>query len=257
MRTITTNIISPWNIKNGKALAPVLIAIEGVHSGSEGPLFWTAEVLKNSVKKFNNIPITMRHPTDCQGQFVSIHENPAITTQYLRGVLKNPRFDATVKGIRARIEVPVNIQDFGLVQGTKNVSLGVFTNEEGPAGEWNGRYYTAKVVEIQKADHLALLPDQTPACVGTGIQVNTEKLFRDALATIIQEREDQIMDEALFPAGVQTNVSRKEEEQKLTALQTAAEKDGLLLPTQFNKSAATSTSQATQDEAVILMPAGY
>ena len=59
--------------------------------------------------------------------------------------------------------------------------------------------------------------------------------------------------EILFPTGVQTN-SKEEEEKKLRALQEGAEAKGILLPTEFNRSA--TQQQQAQDEE-ILMPCGF
>lgn len=256
-QTLSINVISPWQIKDGKATAPVLCAVEGVHHGSAGPLFWSADVLKQSVEKFHNVPVTLRHPVNEAGKFCSVHYSLESATRYTRGRMVNPTYDPAAKGIRATLEIPTTAPDFSTIQGIKNVSVGAYTEDDYTAGVWQGKSYSGIVKKIDEIDHIALLPDEFPACVGTGIKAaqqsedEIKQIFENALQTLINKRGGNQMDEILLPASYSLN---KEQAPDLEAMQAQADKDNVLLPTEFNRSACT---KQVQDDEDVLLPCGF
>ena len=68
----TSNYSIQSKILNGKKhiVVPVVMMVEGVHSGSHGPIFHSAEELGRFPESWNGIPITIPHPT-VNSQFVS------------------------------------------------------------------------------------------------------------------------------------------------------------------------------------------
>jgi hypothetical protein len=213
MKHLICNALQPWAVKDGELTAPVLLAVPGIHHGSLGPLLWPVGVLKRHAKDFDGIPVTMRHPENSEGHFVSIDYDTQIKQQYSRGVLVNTKFDQRKKGIVGTIEIPINTPDLSLCQQAKNVSIGVFTEDIGVSGWLDGAYFDGIVAEVLHADHLALLPDQLPACAGTGIGNN---------------QKEGVTMEALYPLGVRTAEDEKAPCQ--AAIREMADRHNLLLP---------------------------
>lgn len=74
MEQININLQSPWSIRNGKAICPVVMIREGVLNGSKGPIFWPGHILQQNAAKWNNIPVSIGHP-QVNGGAVSINYN--------------------------------------------------------------------------------------------------------------------------------------------------------------------------------------
>lgn len=167
---------------NGKKhlVVPVVMMVEGVHSGSRGPLFHSAEQLGHIVAAWNGIPITIKHPQDNANEYVSANS----PTQIERSVGKV--FNAHMDGDKLKAEAwleenklqQVSPETLAYIRSGRplDVSVGVFTDEVAAEGVWNDEPYTA-VATNHRPDHLALLPGETGACSwqdGCGIRVNSK-----------------------------------------------------------------------------------
>jgi len=150
-------------------VVPMVMITEGVHAGSNGPLFYPAEELESASRVWNHKPIVVYHP-EINGQGVSACD-PTIMNSRKVGVVLNTAFDKTTKKLRAEAwldksrmgTVDARIQGFIDANKMMEVSTGLFTENEGPPGEWNGEKYDA-IAKRHQPDHLALLPDRVGAC---------------------------------------------------------------------------------------------
>ena len=240
--TIQINVISPWAVKNGLMVAPVIIMVEGVHHGSAGAIYWAAHILEQNAGKWEGIPVVINHPM-VNGRPVSVNFNDETKNQII-GHVTNPSYDLAKKGIKAEIHVMMNKGiNLSVLQKTKEISAGIFSDEVYKAGHWNGEFYNACSITMEP-DHLALLPENTGACSwqdGCGIRNN------------IKGGSTMSIEEILLPPGVQAD-SEETEEERLQKLQDEADKAGVLLSTQFNR--CTKTTRPAEDDE-ILMPVGY
>ena len=159
---------------------PVTMMVEGVHSGSHGPLYHPAKELGAAVEAWNGVPVTIDHP-ESGGEFVSV-ALPGIEQQYSVGRV----FATHMEDNRLRAEIWID--ETKLTQKSPEalrhidrgefieVSVGVFSDDEQVAGEWNGETYNA-ISRNHRPDHLALLPRGVGACSvddGCGVRANKE-----------------------------------------------------------------------------------
>ena len=167
-------------------IGPVVLAKEGVLCGSNGCIFWAGHILEKNTDKWDGAPVSLDHPV-VDGAYVSINHN-AETRSSIIGVVKNPKFDPSIRGIRAQIEIPANHPQASHIQNIREVSMGVFSDEVYGPGEWQGQEYSVCSITLE-ADHLALLPGPGArgACSfksGCGIRTNEAKrLISQALTT--------------------------------------------------------------------------
>lgn len=167
---LTVNLVSPWRIQNGKATAPAIIIREGVLCGSHGCILHPADTLQKAAESFNGVPVTLDHPVDENGRFVSALENKNFTI----GKLVNARWDEPSKAITALLEVPLNNSKADRARNCKEVSVGVYTTQMEGTGQFNGKTFVAIAVE-NKPDHVAILTNTPGACSwedGCGIRAN-------------------------------------------------------------------------------------
>jgi len=159
-------------------VVPVTMIVEGVLNGSHGPLLHLAEDFGKIPESWNDIPVVINHP-EVNGVAVSAKSPDQIEKSI--GRIYNTR----LVGNRLRAEVWVEetkanaISPDTLVNinaGVEmEVSVGVFTDDEDIAGEYNGIKYNA-IARNHKPDHLALLPCGVGACSlkdGCGIRANS------------------------------------------------------------------------------------
>lgn len=164
-------------------VAPTQMITEGVHNGSDGPIFYPADELAKLPAVWNHKPVVVYHPT-VNGQSVSACDPIQLTTRKV-GVLLNTKWDAENKKLGTETWLdPDRIQkvDNRVAEAIENnemmeVSTGLFMDLERTEGEWNGEEYIGIARNLQP-DHLALLPDQKGACSiedGAGfLRVNQE-----------------------------------------------------------------------------------
>lgn len=144
-------------------VAPMVMMTEGVHNGSNGPLFYPSDELAKLPVVWNHKPIVVYHPT--KGTACS----PDVLNARGVGMIMNTVFeDGKLKAEAWLEESRLKIVDERILnalnEGTMmEVSTGLFTDNEEVAGDWNGESYTA-IARNHKPDHLAILPDMQGAC---------------------------------------------------------------------------------------------
>ena len=159
---------------------PVVMMVEGVHHGSQGPLLHSIDELGKFPESWNGIPVVVYHPEE-DGSAVSAN-SPDIIDKMTVGRVYN----TIVEGKRLKAEVWLDEDKLNLVScqtledinDTKEVevSLGMFTENEMVAGFYGEEEY-AGVARNHRPDHLAILPDQIGACScadGCGLGANKE-----------------------------------------------------------------------------------
>ena len=201
---ITINL-SPSGIRHDRMegrdyiVAPMVMLTEGVHAGSNGPLYYPTEELAKTPQVWNHKPVVVYHPT-INGEGVSACD-PDIVDKYKIGVVMNTKWDATKNKLKAEAWIEVNRAnevDERIMQAIENnkpmeLSTGVFTDNEASKGTWNTEEYVA-VARNYRPDHLALLPDQIGACSmkdGAGFLVAnalSHDDIRSSLYTSLRER---------------------------------------------------------------------
>jgi hypothetical protein len=162
-------------------VVPVIMMVEGVHSGSGGPLFHPAEELGRRPETWNGIPVVVHHPED-RGEFVSAN-SPDIEDREKVGTIFNTEFtDGKLRAeawinVRRLEEVNEEALDYIMNHRPLDVSLGLFSDDEMVEGDWNGELYTG-ISRNHVGDHLALLPGERGACSwgdGCGVRANKGK----------------------------------------------------------------------------------
>lgn len=151
-------------------VANMVMIVEGVHAGSQGPLYYPAAELGKTPSMWDHKPIVVNHPTK-NGQAVSACSKESIE-KYGIGLVMNTKFDkagrltaeAWIDSAKAekveRGDVVINALNSGTVL---EVSTGLFTDHKTEAGEFEGETYDMIAVNY-RADHLAVLPDMEGAC---------------------------------------------------------------------------------------------
>jgi len=148
-------------------VVPMVMLTEGVHAGSEGPLYYSSEELAKIPAVWNHKPVVIHHP-EMNGQAVSACD-PDILTNRKVGVIMNTTFEDGRLKAEAWLEagrlkkiderVMTALEEGKMVE----VSTGLYTDNESMEGVWNGEPYTA-VVRNCRPDHLAILYDKKGAC---------------------------------------------------------------------------------------------
>lgn len=126
-------------------------------------MFYPPEEIRKNYKDWNNIPLTLNHPT--------INNQPvSAKTQGVEhlGMVRNPKYDDALKGEAwfspqdvERIHKPLLV---ALLHGDPvEISTGLHVDREPFDGVHNGKRYT-HIARNFKPDHLAILPDQEGAC---------------------------------------------------------------------------------------------
>lgn len=161
---------------------PVTMMVEGVHSGSHGPLLHPAEELGRYPASWDGIPVVINHPQDSNGN--AIHANhPDVIDSQVIGRVYNTHMDGNK--LKAEVwldEQATNRMDSRIIPRARanrrlDVSVGVFTDEEHVSGTYEGENYQ-RIARNHRPDHLAILPDDVGACSmedGCGVNLNIKK----------------------------------------------------------------------------------
>ena len=200
-------------------VAPCIMLTEGVHAGSQGPLYYPAEELAKTPAIWNSKPVVVYHPK-VNGQSVSACD-PVIFDKQRIGLLMNTRFEGGKLKTDCWLEPEkMRVVDDRVLNAIENgdvmeVSTGLFTDNESAEGEWKGEKYTA-IARNYRPDHLAVLPDQTGACSvadGAGLLRNSaggtgpEALLAKSLVAVFNEMSHSEiwakLNTKIRPAGVQ------------------------------------------------------
>jgi len=159
-------------------VVPMVMLVEGVHTGSCGALYYPKEELEKTPVTWNHKPVVVYHPdgpTAC---------DPDVLTSRKVGVIMNTNFEDGKLKAEAWLD-PVRIDkiDKRITESIENkqmmeLSTGLFTDLDGPDGDWGSEHYDA-IATNYRPDHLALLPDMKGACSmadGAGfLRLNSEK----------------------------------------------------------------------------------
>lgn len=158
-------------------VVPVVMMVEGVHNGSDGPLYYPEEELAKTPQVWNHKPVVVYHPnadTAC---------DPDILTTSKVGVLMNTKFeDGKLKAEAWLEESRLKEVDERVLNAIEQgeimeVSTGLFLDADKIEGTWNDEEYIG-IARNYRPDHLALLPDMKGACSvndGAGLLRNNER----------------------------------------------------------------------------------
>lgn len=186
VRICSNAVTKQWDGRD-VLVAPVVLLVEGVHNGSQGPVYYSAELLEQSANLWNGVPLPVYHPETIDpvtNTPVNISCNsPEVIQNQSIGWLFNVVYEATPVP-RLKGELFVDIQKANRVspptlealrRGSQlEVSTGLFSIDNESPGTWNGERYSRSVVQMFP-DHLALLPGQSGACSwsdGCGVRAN-------------------------------------------------------------------------------------
>lgn len=166
-------------------VVPVVMMVEGVHNGSQGPVFHSAEELGRWENAWNGIAITIGHPRDEEGQYVSANEPERVVNfvgRVFHAHMDDSRLVAEAWLDEAKLQ-RVSPQALGYIRERRalEVSIGAFTDTDPQEGEWHEEHYEG-VARNHRPDHLALLPGGRGACSwedGCGIRAHEESVMKN------------------------------------------------------------------------------
>ncbi len=172
LQTITSNISGP--VRHAKlegrdyVVVPTVILTEGVHAGSNGPLFYPADELSASPASWDHKPILVYHAMDTSGQFVSASDAGVIERQKIGFMLNTAWKDGKLCSeawieIDRASQIDSRVMNAIVQNRLMEVSTGLFTINDDTPGEFNGKAYIS-IARNYQPDHLAILPDQIGAC---------------------------------------------------------------------------------------------
>lgn len=178
-------------------VAPVAMLVEGVFSGSQGPIFYEGPEMAKNTAVWNAKPITVGHPELPDGTKVSGCTADTLET-YQVGMILNTRFNKKTKKLTAEAWIDTlrlatvpqgHLIANALANETKlEVSTGLFVDNQDTTGEYNGTAYSKKATNFQP-DHLAILLTEKGACSladGAGLLVNKgEKTLSDCYPILV------------------------------------------------------------------------
>jgi hypothetical protein len=188
--TLTVHQEKPYYI------VPVVMMVEGVHSGSHGPLLHKIEELGKIPAAWNGIPVVIDHPEDKDGTPISANAPDVIDSRSV-GKIYNTNVDGSKLRAEAWLDedklneiAPEILQDI-LNNKLIEVSVGVFSEELEEEGTWNGEEYKA-VAYNYRPDHLAILTEYVGACScadGCGIRTNKDNTMEIQVDGVIKGRD--------------------------------------------------------------------
>lgn len=174
-------------------VAPMIMLTEGVHSGSNGPLFYPASEIQKLPETWNMKPVVVYHPEGEGGTAISACSKTVIDSQGV-GVIMNAK---VIGGLTKDGKKLVKLSAEAWMEETRlekvdkrvlealekgkpmEVSTGVWTENEATSGKWNDEAYDV-IARNYHPDHLALLPDLKGACSlddGAGLLIANEASF--------------------------------------------------------------------------------
>lgn len=177
-------------------VAPMVMMVEGVLSGTIGPVLYKAEDMEKFPAAWNNKPVTVYHPP----KGLSACDPNVLTTQGI-GIIMNARVEEVEDGKQALKaeawfeEERANAVDARIMEAVSNnkpmeLSTGLFVELENEAGELDGKDYL-KIAHNFQPDHLALLPDMKGASSladGAGFLMNKAE---DAIEFVLETFSDE------------------------------------------------------------------
>ncbi len=178
-------------------VVPVVMIVDGVLNGA----LVTHEEYGRNVQAWNDKPVTVPHPTDGMGGFISAGSPDVISTMCVGRV-----YNAKVDGDKLVAELwldtaqaeRVGRSDLlaALESGAlSEVSTGYFSYREDAQGEFNGKPYLHIDRDIMP-DHLAILPNEIGACSvddGCGTRPNVFKRLAELFGLRSNHQEERTM----------------------------------------------------------------
>lgn len=150
-------------------VVPMVILTEGVHNGTQGPLYYPKDELAKHPAAWNHKPIVVYHPT-LNGRGISACEPVVLNTRKV-GIMLNTKFDKKKSRLTSEAWIErarADLVDERVTQRIDNaemmeLSTGLFIDAVMDEGSWKEEDYSG-IARNFKPDHLALLPDMTGAC---------------------------------------------------------------------------------------------
>jgi hypothetical protein len=177
-------------------VVPLSMLVEGVLTGSKGPVFYPSQEIHNAAASWNNVPITLDHPS-VGNKHIYIRTNPHLLHDFELGFIRNSIFDNKLRAEgcfnvakckRLSPELLNRIDSNTPI----DLSTGLDADVEPANGLFNGRGFDY-IARNHRPDHLAILLNQRGACSqadGCGVLVNSENsgmpaptMFHDELLT--------------------------------------------------------------------------
>jgi len=187
----------------------MIILTEGVHNGTQGPLYYPKEELAKTPAAWNHKPIVVYHPS-INGEGVSACD-PTILSSRKVGVMLNTKWEKGRLKSEAWIEkdrankVDDRIMTAVEAKEMMELSTGVFIDVEDTTGTWKGEDYTG-IARNYRPDHLALLPDQIGACsIADGAGFIRNQASKDLMETLQKDPTLKALRLALVKMGVVEN----------------------------------------------------
>ena len=168
-------------------VVPMVMIVEGVLNGSNGPLYYPSDELERSAQLWNGRPIVVYHPDMYSAGYAG---NPQVFNRQKIGTVFNTVFDVRRLKAEAWIDrervkqVDERVLKAILNRDVMEVSTGLYTDNEPTLGEFKGSPYRA-IARNYRPDHLAVLPDQKGACSiadGAGLIRNELHVLEPLLA---------------------------------------------------------------------------
>ncbi len=147
-------------------VVPVVMIVEGVHKGSQGPVYYPAAELRRSAQFWDGKPAVIYHPTQYGASYAG---SPEVFNRQKVGTVFNTRFDGKRLVAEAWIDVvrvgqvDTRVEQAILRRAVVEVSTGLTIDLGTEPGVWNGKSYHTTARRMSP-DHLAILPDQRGAC---------------------------------------------------------------------------------------------
>jgi len=171
LQRVTVNFSSP--VRKDKMegrdyiVVPMVMLTEGVHAGSNGPLYYPPDELSKSVTLWDHKPIIVYHP-QVNGGPVSACDPDILTNRKVGVILHSKYEDGKLKAEAWMEPDRIKVVDSRILDSIENnqkveVSTGLFTDNEPEEGEWKTETYSA-IARNYRPDHLAILPDLKGAC---------------------------------------------------------------------------------------------
>lgn len=218
-------------------VVPVVMMVEGVHSGSRGAVYHSIEELGKSPESWNGIPVTIYHPQK-DGNFISANspEVPNVGRVYNAHV-DGDKLKGEVWCIEQKLIANSPTTLAYLQQGKPlEVSVGVFTEEEViEEQEWNGEAYSV-IAKNHHPDHLALLPGEKGACSwedGCGIRVNSKlninqiQMEKETIEVLLQRYAENKIGATLQINESSVNEIMRDIQSKLNGMDVRGDENGI------------------------------
>lgn len=172
------------------------MVLHGVIGYEDGPEYLSANEIEQSVKLWNDIPITMRHP-----EAGSAREKTTLDKIQV-GRVYNPTFDPEKNALKGDQWLSITqlkkmgnvgeeiIKDLEAGQMIE-LSTSYYSDKIMSPGSFDGNRYSAKQSNI-RPDHLAILPDQRGACSiddGCGVNQNAFDKFKDYVTNLMKGKK--------------------------------------------------------------------